>query len=117
MTLLVEHQPDADGYCATVPAATVRQDQMTPVQVGTLVIILTRAGGDIHAVSAFCPHAAADLRQGSLYRGRLECPNHGYRFDVATGCAVWPEDEVCRLKRFPVRVEEGIVMVQLASGR
>jgi nitrite reductase/ring-hydroxylating ferredoxin subunit len=115
--VMISQEPDSEGYIATVPAAAVRQDQMTVITIGDRrPIILTRVGEVIHAVAATCPHAGADLTLGSLYRGRLECPDHGYRFDVATGRAVWPEDEVCRLKRYGVRIEAGVVKVLLMPG-
>jgi nitrite reductase/ring-hydroxylating ferredoxin subunit len=113
--LQIDGPPDGEGFYSTVPENAVRQDQITAVEIEGRPIILTRAGGAIHAVSALCPHAAADLRLGFLYRGRLECPNHGYRFDVQSGRAVWPEDEVCRLKRYGVKVEDGVVKVRLAG--
>jgi nitrite reductase/ring-hydroxylating ferredoxin subunit len=106
-------EPDSEGFYATVPADAVRQDQITAVHVGGRPLILTRVEGQLHAVSALCPHAAGDLTKGSLYRGRLECPDHHYRFDVRTGRTLWPEDEVCRLKRYTIKVEQGIVKVKL----
>jgi 3-phenylpropionate/trans-cinnamate dioxygenase ferredoxin component len=105
--------PDPEGYYPTVPADTIQQDRITAVQVDGRPLILTRVDGVIHAVSARCPHAAADLTKGSLYRGRIECPDHGYRFDVRTGRTLWPEDEVCRLKRYAVKEEGGVVKVKL----
>lgn len=109
-----KEEPDRDGFYRTsVPAASVQQDRVTAVQVGGRPLILTRVEGVIQAVSALCPHAAGDLTKGSLYRGRIECPDHNYRFDVRTGRTLWPEDEVCRLKRYVVKEEEGVVKVKL----
>jgi nitrite reductase/ring-hydroxylating ferredoxin subunit len=108
-----KQEPDSEGFYATVPADSIRQDQITAVEVGGRPLILTRIEGEIHAVSALCPHAAGDLTKGSLYRGRLECPDHNYRFDVRTGRTLWPADEVCRLKRYTVKEEQGMVKVKL----
>jgi nitrite reductase/ring-hydroxylating ferredoxin subunit len=108
-----KQEPDGEGFYATVPADSVQPDRITAVQVGGRPLILTRVEGEIHAVSALCPHAAGDLTKGSLYRGRLECPDHNYRFDVRTGRTLWPPDEVCRLKRYTVKEEGGVVKVKL----
>jgi nitrite reductase/ring-hydroxylating ferredoxin subunit len=49
---------------------------MTAVEINGLPVILTRLGEAVHAFSAFCPHASADLSQGSFYKGRIDCPDH-----------------------------------------
>jgi nitrite reductase/ring-hydroxylating ferredoxin subunit len=106
-------EADADGFLETVAAETVRPERITAVTVAGVPLILTRVDGRIHAVSAHCPHAAGDLRRGHLRRGQLSCPEHGFRFDVGSGRAVWPPDEVCRLKRYVVKEEDGMVKVRL----
>jgi nitrite reductase/ring-hydroxylating ferredoxin subunit len=104
---------DAAGYYLTVPAADVQADRLTPIKIENRAIILTRVDGRIYAVSASCPHAAGDLRYGTLRRGQISCPDHGYRFDVRNGRTTWPEDEVCRLKCYAVKEKEGMVYVKL----
>jgi nitrite reductase/ring-hydroxylating ferredoxin subunit len=103
---------DADGYHLTVPAAEVKADRITTVTIEGVSVILTRVDGRVHAVSASCPHAAGDLRYGTVRRGQISCPDHGYRFDITSGRAAWPEDEVCRLKRFAVKEKDGMVYVK-----
>lgn len=107
--------PDAEGFFALGPADEILEEQITSATANGQALLLTRIGQEIHAVSAFCPHAAADLRQGAIYRGRIDCPDHGYRFDVRSGRILWPEDEVYRLKRFEVRIQSGLVKVRLSS--
>ena len=41
--------------------------------------------GSLAAFSAICPHALGPLEQAPLAGSTLECPWHGYRFDVKTG--------------------------------
>ena len=48
-----------------------------------LVVVRTE-----HAVVAFpdvCPHAHWRLSDGEVINGNLECPGHGWEFDLATG--------------------------------
>jgi nitrite reductase (NADH) small subunit/3-phenylpropionate/trans-cinnamate dioxygenase ferredoxin subunit len=76
-------------------------------------IILTRWQEQLVAFSNVCPHAGADLVEGHLHRGRVTCPDHDYKFDIRNGRALWPEDEVCRLKRYDVVEENGLVKIKL----
>lgn len=106
-------EKDAAGFYTAVAAADLPDDQMFPVNLNGTKVILVRWQGALHAVSSICPHAAADLAGGEFYRGKLECPDHGYCFDVRTGRTLWPEDEMVRLKRFTVKEEEGLIKVKV----
>lgn len=95
-----------------VPSHHILPNQMTVVQVGEQKVLLTRVQGRVCAVHSRCPHAAADLSQGTLYNGKLECPDHHYVFDVQNGRILWPPDEMLRLKRYEVTEENGQVNIQ-----
>lgn len=103
---------DAAGYHATVAAEQVRENEMTPVKVAGQKIILTRWQGMLLGFSALCPHAAADLTAGDLHRGRVTCPEHGYKFDVSNGRICYPPDETYRLRQYEVKEAEGLVWVR-----
>ena len=67
---------------------------------------------EVHALEDVCPHAYALLSQGFQEDGVIECPLHAARFDIATGkCLV--EVGQRDLQRFPVRVTDGRVQVQI----
>ena len=67
---------------------------------------------EVHALEDVCPHAFALLSQGFQEDGVIECPLHAARFDIATGkCLV--EVGQRDLHRFPVRVTDGRVQVQI----
>jgi nitrite reductase/ring-hydroxylating ferredoxin subunit len=104
---------DDTGFYTAVPTTAVKPDQLTKVEINGQPILLTRWQDELVAVSALCPHAAADLSKGEFYRGKIECPDHGYVFDVRNGRTLWPEDEMCRLKRFVVKEEGGVVKVKI----
>jgi nitrite reductase/ring-hydroxylating ferredoxin subunit len=106
-------KPDEQGFYTAVPTTAIQPNQLTKVEINGQPILLTRWQDDLIAVSALCPHAAADLSQGDFYRGKIECPDHGYLFDVSNGRVLWPEDEVCRLKRFEAKEEAGVVKVKI----
>jgi len=104
--------PDADGYYPAGPAAELGHEQMRVVDVEGERVIITRLDDGFHAFSATCPHAAGDLRKGEIYRGRIDCPEHGYRFDVRSGRTLWPPDELCRLKHFEIAEKAGQLLVR-----
>lgn len=109
-------QRAADGWWVTpVSAEAVRENEMTTVSAGSEQIVLTRLDGQIVAFARICPHAAADLAAGSLSRGRVTCPDHGWKFDIRSGRTLWPEDEGCRLRRFSVLVRDALVAVAVET--
>jgi nitrite reductase/ring-hydroxylating ferredoxin subunit len=91
----------------------VHEAQLWQGRAGKRLILLTRWEGGVIAVDAACPHAAADMGQGTLHRWKLCCPDHGYCFDIRSGAITWPEDEAYRLRRYATREENGSIFVQL----
>jgi 3-phenylpropionate/trans-cinnamate dioxygenase ferredoxin subunit len=49
-------------------------------------IALFEAGGSYRAIADSCPHQGASLAGGTVQDGAVQCPAHGLRFDLATGC-------------------------------
>jgi pyruvate oxidase len=48
-------------------------------------IALARCGGRLGALENHCPHQGGPLGEGSIEKGLLRCPWHGYDYDPATG--------------------------------
>lgn len=86
--------------------------------------VLRRDGGDIaifrttddqvFALLNRCPHKGGPLSEGIVYGRTVACPLHNWCLDLATGQAKAP-DEGCA-PSFPVRVEDGRVLVSLTPG-
>ena len=106
-------RPDSEGFYHAGAAADLDQGQMRVLEVDSQPVIITRLDGEFHAFSADCPHAAGDLRQGEIYRGRIDCPEHDYRFDVRSGRTLWPPDEVCRLRKYEIVERDGQLFIRL----
>ena len=93
------------------------RDQLDPdfpvgVDVNGQKLGLFLLNDEVHALEDVCPHAYALLSQGFQEDGVIECPLHAARFDIATGkCLV--EVGQRDLHRFPVRVTDGRVQVQI----
>lgn len=49
---------------------------------------VTLADGSSHAVPLVCPHQGLPLNCEPDAKGILQCPWHGYRFDVRTGACI-----------------------------
>ncbi len=73
---------------------------------------LANVGGTFYAVDNNCPHNGGPLGKGRLIGTVVECPPHQWRWDVSTGRCAWP-DAHWRVARFPVRVENGDVLLGL----
>ena len=48
-------------------------------------IAMTRCAGRLGALENHCPHQGGPLGEGSIEKGLLRCPWHGYDYDPATG--------------------------------
>ncbi len=82
-----------------------------------LTLVAGEAGDQVAAFTSICPHALGNLAHGTIYKGEVDCPDHGYRFDVRTGACVYPEDGP-GLALYPVLVEaDGTVLVKIERPR
>lgn len=80
------------------------------VWVGGRPIALFRWQGKVYAIDDACTHEDASLAEGEVEDGRVVCPRHGARFDLATGRAV-TLPAVLPVGTYPVDVEDGDVFV------
>jgi 3-phenylpropionate/trans-cinnamate dioxygenase ferredoxin subunit len=66
------------------------------------------------ATDGWCTHEQAHLADGLVIDTIVECPKHNGRFDYTTGAAKGAP--VCiDLKTYPVKLEAGMVMIDLAG--
>lgn len=87
-----------------VPAGQIRL-----VEADGTKIALCNRDGRFYAVSNFCPHLTGNLSEGKIEDDVLVCPEHGWRFKLATGrCVSMPGRSA---HTFPVQIEEGWVLI------
>lgn len=55
------------------------------VEVNGMWIALFNVDGTFYAIDNSCPHAGGPLGEGKLRGTVVECPWHGWKFDVASG--------------------------------
>ncbi|MBC7637310.1 MAG: non-heme iron oxygenase ferredoxin subunit [Acetobacteraceae bacterium] len=70
--------------------------------------------GRVFCTDNICTHAFALLTDGWMEGTTIECPLHAGQFDVCTGKGLGAPIEE-DLKSFPVRVEGGEIMVEIAN--
>lgn len=81
------------------------------VKVGPKELALFNAGGRFCAVKNMCPHRGGNLGQGILEGQVVQCPLHGWKFDVTTGdCTDHPG---VRIPTYTVQVEGSDVSITL----
>jgi pyruvate oxidase len=74
-------------------------------------VAVSKCGGRIGALSNRCPHQGGPLGDGSIERGLLRCPWHGYDYDPITGQP--PAGFSDSVESYQVRAEPDGVMVAL----
>jgi nitrite reductase/ring-hydroxylating ferredoxin subunit len=90
-----------------LPLAELSEAAPTRIELDGQPIVLVRSGDQVFAYNDKCPHAFWPLSEGSLNNSVLECPGHGWEFDIKTGrCLTTPD--YC-LVAVPVTVEAGLV--------
>jgi nitrite reductase/ring-hydroxylating ferredoxin subunit len=85
---------------------------MLAVSFGGRDLAIYDIGGTVYATDNLCTHAYAQLTDGTLEGGVIECPLHGGRFEVKTGRGLGPPIP-CDLKTYPARIVDNEIQVLL----
>ena len=80
--------------------------------IGGVRICYGRTAGRLFAIDDTCPHAGGSLTEGMLDDDLVICPLHAYGFETRSGRCV--DEPSCSVSAYPVRVEGGIVQVQIS---
>lgn len=77
-------------------------------------LLLARLGDTVRCYRNACAHLGMPLDHGHIHDDVLTCEHHGFQYLLATGeCLTAPE---VQLQSFPVRVEDGAVLVRVGDG-
>src|SRR5579863_5473108 len=96
-------------------ASELAKRALQPVIARKIVMALSFKDGVFGAVSNVCNHAGGPLGEGLLDGDYLICPWHHWKFHRSTGAGE-PGYEEHRVPPWPVKVEGGRVLVNLAAG-
>jgi 3-phenylpropionate/trans-cinnamate dioxygenase ferredoxin subunit len=96
------------------PLAELPPGAMKIVARATLEVGVYNCGGLLLAIEDRCSHDDGPLCEGSWLQERcvVVCPRHGSEFDLRTGLPL-TLPAFLPVRTFPVRVEDGIVLVEL----
>jgi pyruvate oxidase len=75
----------AGSWHEVSPVDVPAEARVRSVTVDGRSIALTRCGGTLGALDNHCPHQGGPLGEGSIEKGLLRCPWHGYDYDPLTG--------------------------------
>lgn len=95
-------------------AADLSAHALHRVTAGNVALAISFKDGQFGAVSNICNHAGGPLGDGRLDGDYITCPWHGWKFHRCTGVGE-PGFEEDRVPSFPVKIENGRVLVNLAQ--
>ncbi|MBL8379426.1 MAG: non-heme iron oxygenase ferredoxin subunit [Burkholderiales bacterium] len=93
--------------------ADVPEEGTFPVQFAGQPVCLYKLGGEVYATHDICTHGNANLSEGFIVDGHIECPFHQGMFDIRTGVASAAPCTVA-VRTYPVKVEGGVVWLKPA---
>ncbi len=108
--LTVGRPDETHGWVEGPPAEEIAEGEMSRVHLGETDVLVVRRDGKLFAYRNECPHQGMPLHDGEVCDDVVECPWHGYRFDLTNGeCLNVPQ---VQLEPFPLRVTEGRIWVR-----
>ena len=106
--------PDGAGSWYRVPDDQLPADgRVASVVVDGRSLAMSRCGGRLGALENRCPHQGGPLGDGSIEKGLLRCPWHGYDYDPITGRPPGGFDDA--VPGFPVRQDADGTYVRLPA--
>ena len=84
------------------------------VDVDGAPVAVFNINGEYYAIEDVCTHDGGVLTGGPVEGDEIVCPRHGARFSIRTGDALSPP-AFEPTATFPVKIEDGVVMVRDAG--
>ena len=103
----------ADGWIDACAAENIDEEDVIRFDSNGRTFAIYRTDDDRYfATDGLCTHEQVHLADGLVMGTIIECPKHNGRFDFTTGHAKGAP--VCvDLRTYPVRVEDGRILVQI----
>ena len=73
--------PFPEGWYVVAQGSDLLKDPLQVRVAGNDLVLFRDATGKPRAVDAYCPHMGANLADGRVHDGCIECPFHGWRLD------------------------------------
>lgn len=97
-------------FSAALPLTDLGEGETRLVNVQGTDVLLCMDEGTVYAVENRCSHLEEPLACGKVKWGRIACPAHGARFDLATGEAL-SGPATLPIRTFAVRVVGDMIEV------
>ena len=79
------------------------------------IAIFRTAGDEVFALENRCPHKGGPLADGIVSGESVVCPLHGWKINLACGSVDRPADTGACIETYPVRIDNGIIVVGLPA--
>ena len=86
------------------------------VQLGGGEVAIFNLGDRVLAFENRCPHRGGPLADGIVSGKLVVCPLHAWKIDLESGEVAKPAEELSCVRSYPVKVEDGIVMLGIPAG-
>ena len=103
-----------DNWVDVGAADELQRSELQAVRAGNTTIALSCVNGAFGAISNACNHVGGPLGQGHLDADFVVCPWHQWKFHRVSGSGE-PGFENDRVPSYPVRIENGRVLVDIAG--
>ena len=82
-------------------------------------IVLFRSDSDVAAIEDRCPHRNVPLSSGTVVKGNIQCPYHGWTFDKNGRCTKVPslnknQTPRCQIPSFNIHDDNQFVWIQIS---
>jgi len=102
------------NWIRITPAETIPPREGRTLRLGELSLALFNTGDRFLAVENRCPHSGGPLADGIVGGATVTCPLHNWRVCLESGDVTRPCDSgATSVRTFPVKVQDGIVMLSL----
>lgn len=93
--------------------ADLDERELRAFEAGGRYVLVTRLDGRLHALDDHCNHAGCLLSGGFYEEDAVVCPCHEFAFDPRTGENVTTPRLCGDQQVFPLRIENGDIVVEL----
>ena len=96
-------------FVKVASVSDVPPGKMKEVKANGRTIALCNVSGTFYAIDNCCIHRGGPLAEGYLDNDRVECPWHGWRFDLKTGMT--NANPGMKVSTYEVKIEGDAVLV------
>jgi nitrite reductase (NADH) small subunit len=96
------------------PATDIPPREGRVVLAGDREIAIFNLGDRFLAIDNRCPHKGGPLADGIVSGPSVVCPLHAWKVNLDTGSVERPAGGAACVRRYDVRVEDGIVSIAIA---